>query len=624
MVSRKERRDGTGRRWKMVGTALAATRLALRAAPLLIVGQLLVALAVAVLPVLTAWFTKLVIDALVGGAPGGLDRLLWLAGGLLGAGLMMALLPRVQMFLGQEASRAIGRQVQADLYRAVERFSGLARFETPAFLDRLRLAQQTGAHSPGRVVEDGIAVVGGVVTAGGFLGSLTVISPVMAVVVLVAAAPTLVAQLRLSRRRAGMMWSLGPVERREFFFSSLLTNVQAAKEIRLFGSGPFLRGRMMTERHAADVQKRRMDLRDLCTQGGLGILAAAVGGAGLVWAIANAYHGVITAGDVTMLVAAIAGMQGALTSLTMSLAGTHQQLLMFEHVLAVVEAGPDLPASADPVPTPGLERGIELRDVWFRYSDEHPWVLSGVDLFLPAGQAVALVGRNGAGKSTLVKLLCRLYDPTKGVILWDGIDVRDMDVAELRRRIGAVFQDFMHYDLTAAENIALGDIDACGAALGDRDRITAAARLAGVDEMIGALPHGYDTMLSRMFVSEQDKDDPETGVVLSGGQWQRLALARAFLRDKRDLLILDEPSSGLDAVAEHEVHTRLREHRHGRTSVLISHRLGAVRGADQIVVLDDGAIFERGTHDELMAADGVYAELFRLQAAGYQENVGAR
>jgi ATP-binding cassette subfamily B protein len=339
-----------------------------------------------------------------------------------------------------------------------------------------------------------------------------------------------------------------------------------------------------------------------------------------VWAVVNAYRGVITAGDVTMLIAAIAGVQVALTSVTMSLATTHQQLLLFEHVLAVVEAGPDLPASAHPVPVPALERGIELRDVWFRYSDAHPWVLSGVDLFLPAGEAVALVGCNGAGKSTLVKLLCRLYDPTKGAIVWDGVDLRDMDVAELRRRIGAVFQDFMHYDLTAAENVALGDVEA----LGERERITAAARLAGIHDTVAGLPHGYDTMLTRLFTSHENEDDPDTGVVLSGGQWQRLALARAFLRDKRDLLILDEPSSGLDAVAEHEVHTRLREHREGRTSVLISHRLGAVRGADQIVVLDGGVVAERGTHDELVSADGVYAELFRLQAAGYREDVGAR
>jgi ATP-binding cassette subfamily B protein len=608
-------------RWAVLATALAAVRLALRSAPVLTVAQALSAMLSAVLPVVTAWLTKLVIDALVGGAPGGLDSLVWLAGGLVGAGLVLALLARVTVFLQQESGRAIARRVQDQLYRAVEGFAGLIRFETPTFLDRLRLAQQMGSQSPGALVEHGIALAGGVVTAVGFVGSLMLISPVMAAVAVVAAVPALVAQLRLSRRRAGMMWTLGPVERREVFFGSLLGDVQAAKEIRLFGSGGFLRGRMMAERRTADVEKRRMDLRDLLTHGSLGVLSAAVAGAGLVWAIVNAYRGVITAGDVTILVTAIAGVQGALTSMTMSLAGAHQQLLLFEHVRAVVEAGPDLPAAAHPVSAPALKRGIELRDVWFRYSDEHSWVLSGVDLFLPAGQAVALVGRNGAGKSTLVKLLCRLYDPTKGAILWDGIDLRDMDVAELRRRIGAVFQDFMHYDLTAAENIALGDIDA----LGDQKRIMAAARLAGIHDSIEQLPNGYDTMLTRIFLSPDEKDDPATGVALSGGQWQRLALARAFLRDKRDLLILDEPSSGLDAVAEHEVHTRLREHRTGRTSVLISHRLGSVRGADQIVVLDDGAIAERGTHEQLIAADGLYAKLFRLQAAGYQEEgVGAR
>jgi ATP-binding cassette subfamily B protein len=242
-------------------------------------------------------------------------------------------------------------------------------------------------------------------------------------------------------------------------------------------------------------------------------------------------------------------------------------------------------------------------------------VLSGVNVLIPAGQAVALVGRNGAGKSTLVKLLCRFYDPTKGAVLWDGVDIREMDVAVLRTRIGAVFQDFMDYDLTAVENIAIGDIDA----LGDRRRIIAAAERSGIHETISDLPHGYDTMLSRIFTSEADEKDPETGVNLSGGQWQRLALARAFVREGRDLLVLDEPSSGLDAVAEHEVHTSLRDHRHGRTSVLISHRLSAVRAADRLVVLSGGEVVEEGTHDDLLRSGGVYAELFRLQAAGYHD-----
>ncbi|MFG6194313.1 ABC transporter ATP-binding protein [Nonomuraea sp. JJY05] len=598
----------------MAATVPAAIRLALRSAPRLMVGQLLVAVLTAVLPVVAAWLTKLVIDALAQGGSGGLKPLVWLASGLVGAGLGLALLPRVSVLLEQESARAVARRVQDQLYHAVEGFAGLTRFETPGFLDRLRLAQLMGAQSPATLVQHCIGLLGGAVTAIGFVGSLAVISPVMAVIVMVAGVPALVAQLRLSRRRAGMMWTLGPVERREYFFATLLSDVQAAKEIRLFGSGRFLRGRMMAERRTADAERRRMDLRDLLTQGGLGLLSAAVAGAGLLWAMVNAYQGVITAGDVTMQVAAIAGVQGTLAMLTTSLAGAHSQLLLFEHVIAVVEAGPDLPVAARPVPVPALRRGIELRDVWFRYSEAHPWVLAGVNLFLPAGEAVALVGRNGAGKSTLVKLLCRLYDPTKGEILWDGADLRDMELTELRRRIGVVFQDFMHYDLTARENIALGDVDA----LGDQERIMAAARLAGIHDTIERLPNGYDTLLSRIFGSEEGKDDLDTGVALSGGQWQRLALARAFLRDQRDLLILDEPSSGLDAVAEHEVHTRLREHRTGRTSVLISHRLGTVRGADQIVVIDDGAITECGTHEQLIATGGLYAELFRLQASGYQ------
>ncbi|NUR83886.1 MAG: ATP-binding cassette domain-containing protein, partial [Nonomuraea sp.] len=254
-----------------------------------------------------------------------------------------------------------------------------------------------------------------------------------------------------------------------------------------------------------------------------------------------------------------------------------------------------------------LRGGVELDDVWVRYGEDQPWVLRGVDLTIPHGACVALVGLNGAGKSTLVKLLCRFYDPARGAVRWDGTDLRDADPAELRSRLTAVFQDYVAYDFTAAENIALGSLDA------SPEQVRAAARLAGVDAALERLPYGYATLLSSRFL-----DDAEAGgAVLSGGQWQRLALARALVRGERDLLVLDEPSAGLDAEAEHAIHRRLREHRAGRTTLLISHRLSAVRDADLIVVLAEGRIVERGTHATLMAAGGEYARLFTLQASGY-------
>ena len=254
--------------------------------------------------------------------------------------------------------------------------------------------------------------------------------------------------------------------------------------------------------------------------------------------------------------------------------------------------------------------------MWFRYGPDLPWILRGVSFFVPYGKAVALVGRNGAGKTTLVKLMCRFYDPDRGRILWDGVDVRDIDLAQLRDRISAVFQDYMVYELSARENIAVGDLT-----LGQRpDALAAAARLAGIHGALTALPNGYDTLLTRIYADLADKEDPRTGVLLSGGQWQRVALARAFLRGGRDVVILDEPSSGLDAEAEYEIHSGLRAHRHGRTSVLISHRLNAIRDADHIVVLVDGAVAEQGDHHALMALSGTYARLFSLQAKGFADD----
>jgi len=371
---------------------------------------------------------------------------------------------------------------------------------------------------------------------------------------------------------------------------------------------------MISERQQANAANRRMDLRETRVQGGLTVLSAAVGGAGLCWAIVAARRGLLSVGDVSMFLAGIIGVQAALATLTTSISSGQARLLTFTHYLAVINAEPDLPRAVQGA-RPRTRHGIELVDVWFRYGDDLPWVLRGVNLRIAHGSAVALVGLNGAGKSTLVKLLCRMYDPTRGQILWDGVDIRDIPPALLRERISAVFQDHMNYDMTAVENIGLGDLTA----LQDQPRIEDAAGRAGIHDALTGLPRGYATALTRIFMLGTDADDPVTGVVLSGGQWQRLALARAFVREGKELMILDEPSSGLDPAAEHEIHARVRAYRAGSTSLLISHRLSAVREADDIAVLDNGAITEQGTHAALLAANGSYARLFRLQAAGYQE-----
>jgi len=593
-------------------SALHAALLIGRTAPLRSALYGLTTVVGALVPVAMAWLTKLVLDALTGHTTTG--RIVLPAGGVAACGVLLVVAPALGTYQSNEVGRLAARRSLDDLFGATDRWVGLGPFERPALLDRLQMAQES-SRSIGRLVTDLAMLGSGVLTLVGFVGALLTISPIVMLIVLLAAVPSLYAEMSLSRRRATMVGVTTPHHRREFFYSQLLTAVPAAKEIRLFGLGSFFRTRMIAERTAANRAEQLMDRRDAVTHSALGLLSSLVAGAGLVWAVLAAHSGRLTPGDVSIFITGIAGVQTSLSALVQGTAGVQERLLVFGHYVDIVRSTPELPVSAAPVALPPLRTGLELRDVWFRYSDEHPWVLRGVDLTIPHGAAVGLVGLNGAGKSTLVKLLCRMYDPTRGSILWDGVDIREADPARLRERISAVFQDHMCYDLSAAENIAVGDLSALGA----DQRITGAARLAGVHERVAALPRGYDTLLTRMFTSETDKQNADTGVVLSGGQWQRVALARAFLREGRDLMILDEPSSGLDPQAEHDVHERMLAYRANRTSLLVSHRFNAIREADTIAVLNGGTITEHGDHDTLMALDGDYARLFRLQASGYQQ-----
>jgi ATP-binding cassette, subfamily B, bacterial len=576
--------------------------------------QLLLMVALGVAPVAAAWLLRAVLDAITdGGRTGDLP---WLVVGLVAVGGTAGVLPYLEQYLTAQSGRAIERVATTELFGVVGRLAGLRRLEDPVFLDRLNMAQRVGMSGAGQVFNSAISVVQSTLTLTGFLAALLVLSPVMAVVLLVATIPWLFVEVSLARRRAAMLAGISHAERRQYFYANLLSSLAAAKEIRLFGLGLFFRRRMLDELRVIQQSGQRIDRRQTVLYGLLSTGSAVVAGAGIWWAASAAARGRLTVGDVSLFVAGLGSASAALTAMVGSAAMGYQAVLTFRSYTDILAEGPDLTVPAHPASVLPLQRGIEFDDVWFRYGPDHTWVLRGVSLFVPAGQTVALVGRNGAGKSTLVKLMCRFYDPDRGRILWDGVDLRDMDPAALRDRISAVFQDYMTYELSARENIAVGDLSLAAT----DEPLEAAARRAGIHDVLSALPKGYGTLLTRTYLDLADKEDPQTGVLLSGGQWQRVALARALLRGGRDLVILDEPSSGLDAEAEYEIHSSLRAHRHGRTTVLISHRLNAVREAENIVVLAEGGIAEQGDHDTLMARGGTYARLFSLQARGFADH----
>lgn len=592
----------------MAASLRAAVSIAWSCAARLLVARVIIALATSGAPIAVAWQMKSVLDRL--SRPGG--ALLGPAVLLAVAMALAALLPEIGRYADGQLQRAVNLSTRTRLYEAVNSFQGLRRFEDPRFHDRLMLAAETGPQGPAEVVISTLGIATGAVVVGGFLITLALLNPWLLLVVCLAALPAMRAELRLARLRAGILTRLGHAARREFFYANLMTSLTAVKEVRLYGLGSLFGARMVAELRRINHGHQRIGRRELWVQAVHGLIGAAVAGGGLVWAVHAAQSGQLTIGDVSVFVAAIAGVQGGITSGITFAGRLHAAMLLFAHYRHVVDAPPDLSDGGRPVAP--LRHGIELRDVWFRYGADLPWVLRGVNLVIPAGRAVALVGHNGAGKSTLVKLLCRFYTPTRGSITWDGVDLRDLSVAELRARISAVFQDFMHYEITAAENIGVGDVSA----LDDRERIKAAAEMAGGHDMIASLPHGYETMLTRIYMDADDRDEHTTGVELSGGQWQRIALARALFRRECDLLILDEPSSGLDPEAEYDLRARLNRYRAGRTSLLISHRLGAIRDADVVVVLSEGVITEQGSHDELIESEGTYSRLFDLQAEGYR------
>ncbi|MEU8195486.1 ABC transporter ATP-binding protein [Microbispora amethystogenes] len=563
-----------------------------------------------VTPILAAVATRALVDELT--RPAGTDSgtLVALGAIVVAAGGLGTVLGYLSSLVAGIQRRAIQFTAENDVHKALTRLRGLRRFEEPDFQNRLGLAMQSGADSPGAVLGSCFELIRSAVMIGGFVGVLVVTWWPASVLLVVAAVPTLAAQRSLARSNASTTETAMALHRRRFSYQTLLTGLASIKEVKLFDLEGLFHDRMMSYSARANAKEIAAERRTALTQSAYVLLTVAVMAVGVVYVIGRAASGGLSAGDVLIFVTAVTSVQTGLGSMARESARAGRAVRLFHHYMAVLACPPDI-ASGPREPT-ALRRGIVFEDVWFRYDESGEWVLRGLDLTIRAGESLALVGVNGAGKSTVMKLLCRFYDPDRGRITWDGVDLKELSTSELRRRISAAFQDHTVYDLTVAENIGVGDV----ARLDDRAGIAAAARMTGADEVARELSDGYDTLVSRIFFQGEGE---QPGTALSGGQGQRLALARAMMRDDADLLLLDEPSSWLDALAEQHINRELIERRRGRTSILISHRLSTLREVDRIAVIAHGQVTEIGSHGALMALNGSYAEMFQAQAAAYTE-----
>jgi ATP-binding cassette subfamily B protein len=585
--------------------------------PTLTTGILLLRLLRALLPVATLYVGKLIIDEVVRLAAS--DQVpaefsSWVSSGLfdrLGALLLLELafailadiLGRIVALLDSLLSE---RFTNATSTRLMEHAAmlDLEDFEDSELQDRLERARR---QSSGRMtlMTQLFGQAQDVVTIVSFSIGLLAYAPWLIVLLLIALVPAFLGEAHFNAQSYSLDYRRTPERRELDYLRQTGASVETAKEVKIFGLHAFLldRYRLLAARFYdanSRLARRRAAWGALLTA--IGTVGYYVAYAFIAW---RTLRGEFTIGDLTFLSGAFRRLRTLLEGLLIGFSQVAGQALYLDDLFSFFEIEPEIVSPENPRPFPSpIAHGFVFEDVGFRYPSAERWAVRNLSFTLRAGEVLALVGENGAGKTTLVKLLARLYDPDEGRILLDGHDLREYDLGELRANIGVIFQDFVRYQMTAAENIAVGRIEARD----DHARIVAAAESSMADDVIRRLPHGYEQVIGRRL---------RNGVELSGGEWQKLAIARAYMRNA-EVLILDEPTAALDARAEFEVFQRFKELSKGKTAVLISHRFSSVRMADRILVLAEGRLEAAGTHEELLAHSRRYAELFELQAAGYR------
>jgi ATP-binding cassette subfamily B protein len=587
-----------------------AIRLVWHCAPGLTAVSYVLSAAQGLLPLFTLYLMKLIVDAVTAGLAlpdkGQAFRQIALYIGL------WALVAVVGVFLRSLAERVGDAQAQvvtdhtADVLHAKSVEVDLEYYENPKYYDTLHRAQQEASFRPTRIV-NGLAQLGqSGVSLIAMAGLLFSFHWAIAVILFVAALPGVFVRLRYAGRMFAWQCKQTQSERKAWYYHWMLTDGGYAKEIRLFNLGALFRERFRTLR-----QKLRQEKLDLSARRSAADLIAQAGATLIVFGTYAyiAYRtilGSITLGDLVMYFQAFQRGLTSLQELLGGLAGLYEDNLFLTNYHEFMDLKPRVAEPSNPrrMPHP-MATGIVFDHVSFSYpSAADKKVLEDVHFKILPGEVVALVGENGSGKTTLIKLLCRLYDPTSGSISIDGVDLRHFRTTDLRREISVIFQDYARYNLSARENIWLGNTDA----LAVDETITGAAKRSGADQVVTRLPRGYDTVLGYWF---------EDGQELSVGEWQKLALARAFFRDAQ-VVVLDEPTSAMDAMAEYAVFNAFRRVVEGRTAILISHRFSTVKMADRIFVLEGGRIIESGNHEDLIRQGGTYARMFETQARSYR------